>query len=238
MATTLRTRPDFQIDRFPDGTIAAAEGTDSAGNSLTLSLERQRQGNASTANLRLLLNRSLLLLSACTLSTESELVSYQLEAGDLRLGFGADFSRYEQDHLVFVTGEATGASAGVPQQFECAYDLRTHRGTVDLSLDRLFPSAVKNDLPPFSSLLYELYFRQLNDSRPTQAEVDITIFNSRWKAAGRAACWGLGMGAASMTGILAAPIPPLAVVAGAVVFGAAPQICTEFFKDSSRTSTA
>lgn len=55
MATTLRTRPDFQIDRFPDGTIAAAEGTDSAGNSLTLSLERKRQDNASTANLRLLL---------------------------------------------------------------------------------------------------------------------------------------------------------------------------------------
>lgn len=236
MATTLRTRPDFHIDRFSDGTIEAAEGTDSFGRYLTLSVERQRVDNDSSASLRLLLNQSLILFSSCRLSTESELVSYQLEAGDFGLRFGADFSRYDEDHLVFVTGEVTGDSASLPPRFECAYDLRTHRGTVDLTLDRLLPSAVKNDLRPFSSLLYELYFRQLNDSRPTQEEVDITILNSRWKAAGRAACWGLGMGAASMAGILAGPIPPLAVVAGAVVFGAASQICTEFFKDSSRAT--
>jgi hypothetical protein len=133
-----------------------------------------------------------------------------------------DFSRYDSTHAVHLIATVEG------RKRESIFDPRLgHRSGDPITVEEfLLPTTVRRlrvwqPLFRESERLFSEYWAQHE-----QAIYDI-IYQSIWKKAGRAACWGFGgVGAAAVC----AGGFGVGCALGAFIFGAAASVCSETFK--------
>jgi len=147
-----------------------------------------------------------------------ELASFEIAAGESRVSWMADFSAYEERHLVPISGEVNGLElAGV-------MDPRSGASSVQLTLeDWIEPSAV-TQLRRFAPIFREMDLDAREERADFEDTISHTIHNSRWSTIGRAACWGLGGMAAGVCCIAA---PGIGCVVALGLFGGASSICSD-----------
>jgi hypothetical protein len=224
---------NLEIERDDRGRIMACKGYDN-GLAAELSVIAGVRDRESWASISLSRAGDQFLNVEGTVSVPDERVTFEARSdqfGDepFSMGYAVDFARYDTTHLLFISGLANANR--VEHRLEGTYDLLHRQGSVNLNLDYWLPTELKLNLKPFAGPLNEMRFRVLNDSLVYRDVIEDIVANSVWKAAGRAACWGLAGGAGAAAGLATSAVPPLAVILTGTVIGAAASVCNDRFKD-------
>jgi hypothetical protein len=191
----------LKVERDQDGRIASAAVAGARGTPLALVVTRA-VSEAAGAECRLEIRSQggdePLTDAVARIDPLEERATCEFTAGQSRVSWAADLSGYEEGHLALITGEVNGFGiAGV-------MDLRSGASSVRLRLeDWLEPAAVAR-LLRFAPAFREMDLNAREEGAEFEDLIRHTIYNSRWRTIGRAACWGLG-GVGAGACCLAAP---------------------------------
>jgi hypothetical protein len=138
-----------------------------------------------------------------------------------------DFARYEEAHLIHVSGTYNGA------RISLALDPRGGLGRVVLPAPVRISRPVVALARSFEPYVIERLGPYLTQRRQYESVIDETIVRSRWQAIGRAGCWGI-TGLASAWVCLG--LQGTACLIAALTANAAASLCSDAISPRSRTS--
>jgi hypothetical protein len=209
----------LEVERDDLGQVlhAVAIGADDV--PLTLTVERAgTEETGAECGVRIRSNDELLTHAVAKIDPLGELASFEIVAGESRVSWMTDFTAYDENHLVLVSGEVNGFGlAGV-------MDPRSGASSVQLTLEDWIEPAALARLHRFAPIFREMDLGAREKRAEFEDLISHTIHNSRWGTIGRAACWGLGAIAA---GVSCMAVPGIGCVVALGLFAGASSVASD-----------
>lgn len=209
----------LEVERDRDGRIVSAAASGARGASLALVvLRRTNDAGAAECRAEIRGQRESLVNAVASIDPLAEKAACEIEAGQSRVSWAADLSDYEESHLALITGEINGFGiAGV-------IDLRSGASSIRLRLEDWLEPAAVAQLSRFAPVFREMDLGAREEGAEFEDAIRHTIYNSRWRTIGRAACWGLGGAGA---GACCLAVPGIGCLVALGLFGFASSICSD-----------
>lgn len=214
----------LEVARDEVGQVLSAVAIGAEGRRLTLAIERRcTDENHAECSITVAGEDIVPINAVARIQPMEELASFEIFVGDPqasnnRVSWMADFTAYEENHLVLISGEVNGfALAGV-------IDPRSGVSSVQLTLEDWIEPAAVARLRRFAPVFREMDLSAREEYAEFEGVISHTIYNSRWGAIGRAACCGLGTIAA---GVCCMATHGIGCLMAGGLFGAASSVCTE-----------
>jgi hypothetical protein len=214
----------LEVERDEVGQVLRAVAIRAEGRRLTLAIDRRCTDEShAECSITVAGEDAVPINAVARIQPIEELASFEIFVGDpqasnTRVSWVADFTAYEENHLVLISGEVNGFGlAGV-------MDPRSGASSVQLTLEDWIEPAAIARLRRFAPIFREMDLGAREERAEFEDLISHTIDNSRWSTIGRAACCGLGGVAAGVCCIATHGIGCLVAYG---LFGAAGSVCSE-----------